>query len=137
MSIVANRAGSEDLWHPSCFCCSVCKQLLVDLFYFYQDGQLYCGRHHAESLKPRCFACDEVDIADDFVLKSFKPFFQWHCFIVLHCLLLNRSNYKDGKEIKEIKFENVLLALNMSRQLATSHESGVFFSRFISSDHLL
>jgi len=36
-------------------------ELLVDLVYFYgKDGQLYCGRHHAETLKPRCSACDEV-----------------------------------------------------------------------------
>jgi len=32
----------------------------VDLIYFYREGKLYCGRHHAETLKPRCSACDEV-----------------------------------------------------------------------------
>ena len=35
-------------------------ELLVDLIYFHVDGELYCGRHHAETLKPRCAACDEV-----------------------------------------------------------------------------
>ena len=40
---------------------NVCVQeLLVDLIYFYKDRKLYCGRHHAESTKPRCSACDEV-----------------------------------------------------------------------------
>lgn len=48
-------------WHPACFVCSMCNELLVDLIYFYQDGKIYCGRHHAERLKPRCTACDEVD----------------------------------------------------------------------------
>ena len=32
----------------------------MDLIYFYKDRKLYCGRHHAESTKPRCSACDEV-----------------------------------------------------------------------------
>ena len=35
----------------------------MDLHYFYKDGELFCGRHHAELLKPRCFACDEVGYA--------------------------------------------------------------------------
>ena len=39
---------------------SVLQELLVDLIYFYKDRKLYCGRHHAETLKPRCSACDEV-----------------------------------------------------------------------------
>jgi hypothetical protein len=36
--------------------------LLVDLIYFYheKDEKVYCGRHHAEKIKPRCAACDEV-----------------------------------------------------------------------------
>lgn len=60
MSVFASRAGPNTCWHPACFVCCVCKELLVDLIYFYRDGKLYCGRHHAETLKPRCSACDEV-----------------------------------------------------------------------------
>lgn len=40
--------------------CSTCRELLVDLIYFYHAGKVYCGRHHAEHLRPRCQACDEV-----------------------------------------------------------------------------
>ena len=40
------------------------QELLVDLIYFYKDRKLYCGRHHAETLKPRCSACDEVRYSD-------------------------------------------------------------------------
>jgi len=58
----ASRAGASALWHPRCFICSVCTELLVDLIYFFKDSQLYCGRHHAEVLKPRCSACDEVHL---------------------------------------------------------------------------
>ena len=58
--VSAARSGPDKWWHPQCFCCSICKELLVDLIYFYANGRLYCGRHHAETLKPRCSACDEV-----------------------------------------------------------------------------
>lgn len=56
------RAGKEACWHPGCFQCTTCTELLVDLVYFYQEGRVYCGRHHAELFKPRCSACDEVNI---------------------------------------------------------------------------
>lgn len=46
------------------------QELLVDLIYFYKDRKLYCGRHHAETLKPRCSACDEVSSGD---LGCIKP----------------------------------------------------------------
>lgn len=60
MCVSAARAGPSARWHPGCFVCSACQELLVDLVYFWKDGRLYCGRHHAETLKPRCSACDEV-----------------------------------------------------------------------------
>uniref|UniRef100_A0AAQ5YVZ0 LIM zinc-binding domain-containing protein n=1 Tax=Amphiprion ocellaris TaxID=80972 RepID=A0AAQ5YVZ0_AMPOC len=59
IAVFASRAGHGVCWHPACFVCSMCNELLVDLIYFYQDGKIYCGRHHAERLKPRCTACDE------------------------------------------------------------------------------
>ena len=65
MAVMASRAGPSHCWHPGCFACSVCRELLVDLIYFYRDGRLYCGRHHAETLKPRCAACDELILADE------------------------------------------------------------------------
>lgn len=58
--VFASRAGPNTCWHPACFLCFVCRELLVDLIYFWKDGRLYCGRHHAETVKPRCSACDEV-----------------------------------------------------------------------------
>ena len=60
MIIRASRAGPDDFWHPACFVCDTCKEVLVDVIYFYHEGKLYCGRHHAEELLPRCAACDEV-----------------------------------------------------------------------------
>ncbi|XP_076332296.1 uncharacterized protein LOC143237197 isoform X3 [Tachypleus tridentatus] len=63
--VFASRAGPNTCWHPACFVCSVCGELLVDLIYFHRENKLYCGRHHAESLKPRCAACDEIVFADE------------------------------------------------------------------------
>lgn len=60
MAVFASRASPRLCWHPACFACSTCNELLVDLIYFYHDGKIHCGRHHAELLKPRCSACDEV-----------------------------------------------------------------------------
>ncbi|XP_781488.4 prickle planar cell polarity protein 3 isoform X1 [Strongylocentrotus purpuratus] len=65
IAVFASRAGHNASWHPGCFACSVCQELLVDLIYFYREGKVYCGRHHAESLKPRCAACDEIIFADE------------------------------------------------------------------------
>ncbi|XP_062860246.1 prickle-like protein 1b [Trichomycterus rosablanca] len=65
MAVFASRAGSGHCWHPACFCCSTCNELLVDLIYFFHNGRIYCGRHHAELLKPRCSACDEIIFADE------------------------------------------------------------------------
>ena len=64
IGIFAGRAGVNACWHPSCFQCSTCEELLVDLIYLYNnsDAKVYCGRHHAELFKPRCPACDEVII---------------------------------------------------------------------------
>ncbi|XP_020911152.1 uncharacterized protein LOC110248926 isoform X3 [Exaiptasia diaphana] len=64
MAVFAARAGQHTCWHASCFICTTCRELLVDLIYFYKDSKVYCGRHHAESLKPRCSACDEIIFAE-------------------------------------------------------------------------
>ncbi|KAE8583159.1 hypothetical protein XENTR_v10020448 [Xenopus tropicalis] len=60
VAVFASRAGLGFCWHPQCFTCAQCLELLCDLIYFYQDGKVYCGRHHAELKRPRCLACDEV-----------------------------------------------------------------------------
>uniref|UniRef100_UPI00358EAA53 prickle planar cell polarity protein 3-like isoform X2 n=1 Tax=Myxine glutinosa TaxID=7769 RepID=UPI00358EAA53 len=59
--VLAARAGHDAAWHPACFVCQSCRELLVDLVCFHGDGGgLFCGRHHAERLRPRCAACDEL-----------------------------------------------------------------------------
>ncbi|KAG7211362.1 hypothetical protein KM043_010652 [Ampulex compressa] len=84
MAVAASRAGPSALWHPACFVCCVCRQLLVDLIYFWRDGRLYCGRHHAETLKPRCCACDEIILADECTEAEGRAWHMRH-FACLEC----------------------------------------------------
>ncbi|XP_012284242.1 protein prickle isoform X2 [Orussus abietinus] len=84
MVVGASRAGPSALWHPGCFVCCICRQLLVDLIYFWRDGRLYCGRHHAETLKPRCCACDEIILADECTEAEGRAWHMRH-FACLEC----------------------------------------------------
>ncbi|KAI6217462.1 hypothetical protein M3Y99_01768200 [Aphelenchoides fujianensis] len=59
------RFGERAVWHPRCFVCVECTELLVDLIYFRHNDNVFCGRHHAEQLKPRCAGCDELIFGDE------------------------------------------------------------------------
>ncbi|EEB12482.1 prickle, putative [Pediculus humanus corporis] len=59
LGVVAPKFGEDVVWHPGCFVCSECNEILVDLTYCVHDNLLYCERHYAEQLKPRCAGCDE------------------------------------------------------------------------------
>ncbi|KAE8737532.1 hypothetical protein FOCC_FOCC017004, partial [Frankliniella occidentalis] len=59
VAVVAPKLGAAMRWHPACFSCSQCRELLVDLTYCVHDDALFCERHYAEQLKPRCASCDE------------------------------------------------------------------------------
>ncbi|XP_067015125.2 uncharacterized protein Tes [Anabrus simplex] len=79
VAVFAERAGNETAWHPQCFVCSTCKELLVDLIYFYHKGKVYCGRHFAELLNiPRCFACDELIFVKEYTVAEGKAFHVRH-----------------------------------------------------------
>ena len=57
-----DQLGETGAWHPQCFKCTTCQEFLVDLVYFYSEQKqtIFCGRHQAELLIPRCAACDQV-----------------------------------------------------------------------------
>lgn len=59
-AMITNRMGPSVCFHNGCFTCATCKELLVDNIYFFRTGDIYCGRHYAELVYPRCSACDEV-----------------------------------------------------------------------------
>ncbi|XP_055621522.1 protein prickle-like isoform X2 [Toxorhynchites rutilus septentrionalis] len=99
MGVYASRFDPGTCWHPACFVCSVCKELLVDLIYFHREAKLYCGRHHAETLKPRCSACDEIILADECTEAEGRA---WHikhfaCFECDKQLGGQRYIMRDGK----------------------------------------
>ncbi|KAF5288727.1 hypothetical protein FQA39_LY15299 [Lamprigera yunnana] len=72
--ISAPRMGSM-LWHPACFRCVKCDDLLVDLAYCIFDQKLYCVRHYSEELKPRCSSCDELIFSGEYTKAMNKD---WH-----------------------------------------------------------
>ncbi|XP_065141046.2 prickle-like protein 1b isoform X2 [Paramisgurnus dabryanus] len=99
MAVFASRAGPGPCWHPACFTCSTCHELLVDLIYFYHNGQIQCGRHHAELLKPRCSACDEIIFADECTEAEGRHWHMKHfsCFECETILGGQRYIMKDGR----------------------------------------
>ncbi|XP_069084937.1 prickle-like protein 1 isoform X2 [Pleurodeles waltl] len=99
VAVFASRAGPGVCWHPSCFSCATCNELLVDLIYFYQDGKIHCGRHHAELLKPRCSACDEIIFADECTEAEGRHWHMKHfsCFECETVLGGQRYIMKDGR----------------------------------------
>ncbi|XP_036432193.1 LOW QUALITY PROTEIN: prickle-like protein 1a [Colossoma macropomum] len=99
MAVFASRAGPGLCWHPACFTCSTCSELLVDLIYFYHEGKIHCGRHHAELLKPRCSACDEIIFADECTEAEGRHWHMKHfsCFECETILGGQRYIMKDGR----------------------------------------
>ncbi|XP_059490421.1 testin [Neocloeon triangulifer] len=83
--VTAERAGPGQFWHPACFVCSTCKELLVDLIYFHKGDKLFCGRHFAEEVNiPRCHACDELIFTTEYTLAEEKYFHVRH-FCCIEC----------------------------------------------------
>ncbi|CAG5124393.1 unnamed protein product, partial [Candidula unifasciata] len=109
VAVFVSRMEADTCWHPACFTCHTCNELLVDLIYFYHEGQLYCGRHHAELLKPRCAACDEVIFADECTEAEGRSWHMKH-FCCLECdrqLGGQRYIMRDGRPYCCSCFENM------------------------------
>lgn len=89
VAVKAHRAGTEVAWHPKCFTCFKCGDLLADLVYFYHQGNIYCGRDLAEVLNfERCGACDEIIFSKEYTSAEggayhIKHFCCYHCDIPL------------------------------------------------------
>ncbi|XP_067133704.1 four and a half LIM domains protein 2-like [Centruroides vittatus] len=75
IAVIAPRLGERYPFHPSCFVCFVCKELLVDLACCIKDKKIYCERHYAEQIRPRCAACDELIFAGEYTKAMSKD---WH-----------------------------------------------------------
>ncbi|KAH8297414.1 hypothetical protein KR044_011474 [Drosophila immigrans] len=85
VAVKAERAGKEIAWHPGCFKCHTCRELLADLVYFFHHGQVYCGRDLAIKLKiPRCKACDELIFTKEYTAAEGATYHIKH-FCCLQC----------------------------------------------------
>ncbi|XP_054632360.1 testin [Dunckerocampus dactyliophorus] len=87
-AVYAERAGYDKLWHPACFVCCTCNELLVDMIYFWKRGKLYCGRHYGDSEKPRCAGCDELIFCNEYTQAEghnwhLKHFCCFECDLIL------------------------------------------------------
>ncbi|CAB1313471.1 unnamed protein product [Coregonus sp. 'balchen'] len=91
-AVYAERAGYDKLWHPACFVCCTCSELLVDMIYFWKKGQLYCGRHYGDSEKPRCGGCDELIFSNEYTQAEDQ---NWHlkhfCCFNCDCVLAGET----------------------------------------------
>lgn len=75
VAVKAERAGKDVAWHPKCFVCYQCKELLADLVYFFHSGNVYCARDLAVILKiPRCQACDELIFTKEYTAAEGATF---------------------------------------------------------------
>lgn len=85
VAVKAERAGKEIAWHPECFKCYTCRELLADLVYFFHGGQVFCGRDLALKFKiPRCKACDELIFTKSYTAAENATFHIKH-FCCYHC----------------------------------------------------
>ncbi|KAI1732806.1 PET domain-containing protein [Ditylenchus destructor] len=75
VGVITDHGQPNEVWHPGCFRCDICHQLLVDMLYFFKDGQYFCGRHYGEKVYPRCSGCDELIFAKEYTYAEEKS---WH-----------------------------------------------------------
>ncbi|GAB0092327.1 testin [Sergentomyia squamirostris] len=75
VAVKADRAGKSVAWHPKCFVCHKCQELLADLVYFFHGGNVYCARDLAIILNiPRCAACDELIFMKEYTVAEGSTF---------------------------------------------------------------
>jgi len=92
VAVFAERAGKDKCWHPKCFVCDTCTELLVDLIYFFKDGKIHCGRHYGELTRVRCAACDELIFTKEYTQADGRD---WH---IKHFCCINCDTALAGKK---------------------------------------
>ncbi|KAL0959951.1 hypothetical protein HGRIS_011615 [Hohenbuehelia grisea] len=54
-------------WHPNCFKCTVCSELLEHVSSFEHEGRPYCHLDYHENFAPRCYSCKTAIIEERFI----------------------------------------------------------------------
>ncbi|KAI6178810.1 Lim-9 [Aphelenchoides besseyi] len=86
MAVKADKLGENVYFHPICFVCKSCNELLADLVYCSRESEndIYCERHFAELHKPRCSACDELVFSSEYTKAMNKDWHSEH-FVCWNC----------------------------------------------------
>ncbi|KAH7886949.1 hypothetical protein F5I97DRAFT_1079215 [Phlebopus sp. FC_14] len=67
-SIIGRIVSAMGLrWHPGCFRCTVCNELLEHVSSYEHDGRPYCHLDYHETFAPRCFHCKTSIIDERFI----------------------------------------------------------------------
>uniref|UniRef100_A0A336MW08 CSON004992 protein n=1 Tax=Culicoides sonorensis TaxID=179676 RepID=A0A336MW08_CULSO len=111
LAVFAPKLRDNMTFHPNCFTCTTCDELLVDLTYCVYEDKIYCERHYSEILKPRCSSCDEelkvsegpclnpdavLTIEDDLLLSCAKREIS-----IMECIHLKRAEGTGNLELFE------------------------------------
>ncbi|EMD35535.1 hypothetical protein CERSUDRAFT_75110 [Gelatoporia subvermispora B] len=54
-------------WHPACFRCCVCMELLENLSGYEKDGRAYCHLDYHERFAPKCYHCQTTIVDERFI----------------------------------------------------------------------
>lgn len=60
-------SAMEQRWHPGCFRCSACNELLEHVSSFEHEGKPYCHLDYHENFAPRCYHCKTAIIDERFI----------------------------------------------------------------------
>ncbi|KAJ6577186.1 hypothetical protein B0H19DRAFT_549089 [Mycena capillaripes] len=67
-SIVGRIVNAMGLrWHPECFRCTVCSELLEHVSSYERDGKAYCHLDYHENFAPRCYSCKTAIVEERFI----------------------------------------------------------------------
>ncbi|EJF57946.1 hypothetical protein DICSQDRAFT_173441 [Dichomitus squalens LYAD-421 SS1] len=66
--IIGRIVSAMDMrWHPGCFRCCVCDELLENLSSYAHDGRPYCHLDYHEHFAPRCYHCETAIVDERFI----------------------------------------------------------------------
>ncbi|KAJ7773111.1 hypothetical protein B0H16DRAFT_1511258 [Mycena metata] len=67
-SIVGRIVNAMGLrWHPECFRCNICNELLEHVSSYERDGKAYCHLDYHENFAPRCYSCKTAIVEERFI----------------------------------------------------------------------
>lgn len=134
--VKAERLGKDANWHPKCFKCKKCSQLLVDLIYFHFKNEIYCARDLANLMEiPRCSACDELILVPEYTLADDKNYHIKHfCCIFCDNPLAGQQYVNDEKTNNPVCLEcydkHFANFCTMCHKIIAPSEQGVTFKDF-------